>query len=110
MSLGKDNLQDYTRDSIVRITASYTMRQQDRRIIADATLGNIIVTLPSVQDGIGNFFTVRLKTAGGHSLTFRAPDADNKADLEALITWNADGQGSLLYTDGFCWYQMPIIS
>lgn len=104
MSQAKSNIFEmHGNVDTVTKAASYTMTPKDELVRVNATAANITITLPSVAECVGRFYSIVI-VVGAEDVAIACPndDALNYLAVEALVP-TAVGDMVLLYSDGVVW-------
>lgn len=86
------------------VTSSVTLNNNDQVILADSTSGNLTITLPPIDNGMGQ--TIRIKDIGlgGYTTTVQAHGSD-VIDLQNIYPTALNKYDSItVVTDGFQWW------
>jgi len=91
--------------AIKAITASVEITVRDRVCTVSTALGAVVVTMPSISESAGMFFSFTIIVAGGLNLTFidNNNDSHSSTEMQALTIEDA-GDAVVLYSDGFNWH------
>lgn len=107
MSLEQNNEQHYREvvDKYHNPNADYEMTTRDYvlRPSADPTSGPITITLPSVAEAKGRWYSIICRDADGTN-TVTIQDADDSECWHNDIVFNGKCDRCLFYSDGLAWY------
>lgn len=111
MGLEQNNEQQYREcpDKYVGPTADYQMTTRDYvlRPAADGDSGPITITLPSVSEAKGRFYSIIARNADAVN-TITIQDRDDSECWIGDIVMNGKCDRLLLYSDGLAW--LPLMS
>jgi len=109
MGLEQNNEQHYREvvDKYHDPFASYQMTTRDYVLRPTVVAAAIIITLPSVSEAKGRFYSIKARGDVSSALAVTIQDNDESEDWAGDITLYAVGQGCLLYSDGLSWMIRP---
>jgi hypothetical protein len=105
MGLEQNNEQQYREiptKNFLAPAATYQMLPFDLVLRPDATAGSFTITLPPVSEAQGRWYSILLRTAGGHAVTVK--DKDDSECWPGDIALDTACDRLLLYSDGMTWY------
>ena len=85
----------------LEVTSSTTLTPKDQVVLVDTSSAAVTVTLPSVAECRGLFFSIR---CSAYTSTGTIQDQDDSAAWAGDITFDAVGDKVLLYSDGMTWH------
>ena len=89
--------------SLVKITANYTTLATDYTILANATGGAFVITLPAATANLGRILVIRKTDETGNLLTFSLPI--KISETTSFTTTNLNGT-IRIQSDGVSWYRI----
>jgi hypothetical protein len=92
--------------AIRTVTASFTFLDSDDVVIADATAGAVVATLPLAATHAGRRFTLKKSDAGANNVSFDGNGAET-IDGAATKAWNTQYLGYTVQSDGTQWWTVP---
>ena len=90
--------------------ADYEMTSRDYvlRPSADGDSGPITITLPSVAEAKGRFYSILARDADGTN-DITVQDQDDSEYWAGDVTMDGAGDRVLLYSDGLCWHTVTSV-
>ncbi|MEI6577258.1 MAG: hypothetical protein WCO63_13860 [Bacteroidota bacterium] len=89
--------------NIKTINANYTAVTSDGTLLADASTGNVVVTLPAAGSSLGVKLSIKKKDNGVNSVTLD-PNASETIEGLTTKTWDIPWQGFVIQCDGTSWF------
>lgn len=106
MTFTKDFFANYGKENVKCISTmtSQTLGVNDQRVeIRPATQTNITLTLPSVKEAAGRFYSIHLLSLSTAN-TITIADQDDSLDWTDISNMDAASDSVLLYADGLRWF------
>ena len=103
---------DTVNDKIQIVTANLTMTVRDQvvRVSASPATGALTVTLPSVVQARGMFFSIVARDADGTNTITVEDKANDSEYWNGDFTLNGGGDKLLMYSDGITWHEISDLS
>lgn len=92
------------------ISAAYQMKNYDYvlRLIASATTGAYIVTLPSVVEAKGRTYSFLARDADATNKVTISDGGDSESWSDLVL--NNTGEGAVFYSDGLTWFALSLVN